>query len=85
MPKKPHQIEGSQDLWKHGRLAEGEECTSRGLESLIVERNFGYVVVHFIPREKTGDIRRGGGAGKANEFDVDIRVTFWQKLGSMQG
>lgn len=40
---------------------------------------FGYVV-HFIPREKTGDIRRGGGAGKANEFDVDIRVTLVNAL-----
>ena len=39
MPKKPQLIEGSQDPWKHGRLGEGEVRVSRGLESVIVERN----------------------------------------------
>ena len=39
MPKKPQLLEGSQDLWKHGRLGESEESASRGLESVILERD----------------------------------------------
>lgn len=39
MPTKPQLLEGSQDLWKHGRLAESEESASLGLESVIVERD----------------------------------------------
>jgi len=39
MPKKSQLLEGSKDLWKHGRLGESEESASCGLESVILERD----------------------------------------------
>ena len=39
MPGKPQLLEGSQDLWKHGRLGESEESASRGFKSVILERD----------------------------------------------
>ena len=40
MPKKPQLHEGSQSLWEYGRLGQGEESASCGLESMIIERNW---------------------------------------------
>jgi hypothetical protein len=39
MPKISQLSEGNQGLLKDGRLAEGDESASRGLESVIIERN----------------------------------------------
>ena len=39
MPRKPQLLEGSKDLRKYGRLGESEESASRGLESVILERD----------------------------------------------
>ena len=39
MPEYPRLCEGSQNLWEHGRLVEGEESAPSWLESVIIKRN----------------------------------------------
>jgi hypothetical protein len=50
MPEKPQVLEGHQDLEEDRRLGEREESATRGFESLILERDFRYVV-YFIPSQ----------------------------------
>ena len=40
MPKNPQLLEGSQSPWEYGRLGQGEESASCGLEFTIIERNW---------------------------------------------